>query len=310
MLVLRQMQTSNRRFGSADGLAIVAVVIWGSGISVSKIVIDHIDVLAFLAIRGVCAALLLFVALVALGHNLRVKKTDVGSLALLGGVGIGLTHIGFLFGLKFTLASHGSVLVAMGPVFAALMATWVGWEKPHAMTWCGFGVCLVGIWLLVRGGQADLDIRILLGDLCLLGSALCWAVHILIGKRLLLIYSPLKVLAYATAFSNFVVLPIGIRSVVTQNWKIVTLEGWFGLVFTVLLSLVVANLLWLKSIKEIGVTRTALYQYLVPVVGVAMALLLLKEHLTFHQATGAGVVLSGIALTVWSRTIRSLSQLQ
>lgn len=301
MHILKQLPTRSRRFGSADGTAILAVVIWGTGLSVSKIVLNHISVLTFLTIRGVFASLLLFLALAALGHSIRVNKKDIGQLAVLGVVGIGLTNIGFLFGLNYTLASHGSVLVAMGPVFATMIASWLGWERAKTTTWFGIGVCLVGIWLLVGGGQAVFDFRILLGDIFLLASALCWAVYILISKRLLQVYSPLKVTAYALAFSNLLLLPLGIRSVVAQDWGTVALEGWLGIVFTVLFALVVANILWLKSVKRIGVTRTSLYQFLVPVVGISVAVLLLKEHLASQQIIGAGVVLSGIALAARER---------
>ena len=63
------------------------------------------------------------------------------------------------------------------------------------------------------------------------------------------------------------------------------------------LSLVVAYLLWNRSVKAIGGTRTAIYMCLTPLVAVLGAWLVLGERPHPLQGIGAIFIIAGVLLT-------------
>ena len=63
------------------------------------------------------------------------------------------------------------------------------------------------------------------------------------------------------------------------------------------LSLVVAYLLWNRSVQAVGGTRTAIYMCITPLVAVGAAWVVLGEHARPLQAIGAVLIIAGVLLT-------------
>lgn len=278
----------------ADAFALLAVLFWGINVAFTKSALDEIDVLAFITLRVLLSAVIAFLALFIIEHDVGVKRRDLVPLGLLGLVGVGLAQLAFILGLNFSLASHGALLLGMTPVFAALLAGWLGWDRIQKKNWFGVGICLVGLWLLTRAGGTASTGSIFLGDAVTLLSALLGAIYSVFSKRFLQAYSPLKILTYALVFSSALMLLVGGVPVLQQDWRAASLQAVITLVFSALFGTVIASILWLKSIGRIGIVRTSIYQYLLPVIGVALALALLKEELSGQQWVGAVIVMLGI----------------
>jgi drug/metabolite transporter (DMT)-like permease len=92
-------------------------------------------------------------------------------------------------------------------------------------------------------------------------------------------------------------LPLCLPAVLRQDWKQVTAADWLIAVLSSLLALVLAYLLWYRSVKRVGNVRTAVYSNLVPVSGTFAGWLILEERLSPLLALGAAAIFAGIALT-------------
>jgi drug/metabolite transporter (DMT)-like permease len=77
----------------------------------------------------------------------------------------------------------------------------------------------------------------------------------------------------------------------------VSWSAWLALAYAAVLSLVVAYLLWNRSVKLVGSTRTAIYMCVTPLVAVCGAWLLLGEQPHPLQAVGAALIVAGVLLT-------------
>lgn len=284
------------RYSRADLAALLAVVLWGINVSCSKIVLGELDAITFATVRVGISAVLSLAALVLLERNVRVKRADLRRLAVVGIVGVGLPQIVFIFGLSYTYATHGALLIGMNPVFAALMAAWWGLERLRWVNWLGIALSFGGIVLLTGTGFGGTAEQTLFGDGVTLFSVLLGASFAVMSKRFLGDYSPLKVVTYSLIFSTLVLLALGLTHLLAQNWSAVSLYGLGALAFGIVLGTVIANVLWLKSVSRIGIVRTSLYQYVLPVVGVALAWLFLKEELSLRQMMGAVLVVGGALL--------------
>ncbi len=74
-------------------------------------------------------------------------------------------------------------------------------------------------------------------------------------------------------------------------------EAWAALVFSAVFALFVAYLVWYAAIQRLGSAGTAIYANMVPLAGVAVAVVWLGEPLEWVTFVGAGAIVGGVALT-------------
>jgi drug/metabolite transporter (DMT)-like permease len=84
---------------------------------------------------------------------------------------------------------------------------------------------------------------------------------------------------------------------VRLDWGAVKWSAWAALAYATILSLVVAYLLWNRSVKAVGGTRTAIYMCVTPLFAVSGAWLLLGERPHPLQGVGAVLIVAGVLLT-------------
>jgi drug/metabolite transporter (DMT)-like permease len=72
---------------------------------------------------------------------------------------------------------------------------------------------------------------------------------------------------------------------------------WFGLLYSALLSLVVAYLLYNRSVRKIGSVQTSMYGSAIPVITALVAWGAFGERPTVTQALGAALIISGVVAT-------------
>ncbi|MGI8818383.1 MAG: DMT family transporter, partial [Gemmatimonadales bacterium] len=109
--------------------------------------------------------------------------------------------------------------------------------------------------------------------------------------------SPLRVTTITTITGTPGLVLVGLPSVLHLDWGAVSARAWLAVAYASILSLVVAYLLWNRSVKAIGGTRTAIYMCLTPVVAVLGAWLLLGERPHPLQGIGAVFIITGVLLT-------------
>jgi drug/metabolite transporter (DMT)-like permease len=90
--------------------------------------------------------------------------------------------------------------------------------------------------------------------------------------------------------------------VIRLDWRAVGLEAWLAVAYSSVLSLVVAYLLWNRSVKAIGGARTAVYMCITPLVAVLGAWILLGERPQPLQGVGAAFIITGVLLTRAQKT--------
>jgi drug/metabolite transporter (DMT)-like permease len=84
---------------------------------------------------------------------------------------------------------------------------------------------------------------------------------------------------------------------VGMDWGAVGWQGWTALGYATLLSLLVAYVIWNRSVKLVGPSRTVIYMCLTPLVAVVTAAAFLGERPRPLQAVGAALIIGGVLLT-------------
>jgi drug/metabolite transporter (DMT)-like permease len=283
------------RAPAAADLGMLAVVlIWGLNFSVTKGAFATFPPLAFTAVRFAIASVILILLVRRVEGPGSLPDGSLTRLIVLGFIGNTLYQIAFISGLALTSASNSAlILAAMPPVTGRGRggarggpgpATDLG-RRAHGHPRRGPGG--PGRRAGTLGGR-------LTGDLLSLAAVGCWAAYTIGLRRVPSQISALRVTSITTVAGLPGLLLAGTPELIGMEWGRVGLAGWAALGYATVFSLLVAYVLWNRSVAEVGPSRTVIYMCLTPLVAVAGATVMLHEHPEPLQGIGAILILSGV----------------
>ena len=251
--------------------------------------------MAFAAFRcAVAAAILGAVALPAGALRLALPLRDWGLVALLGLLGNTLFHVLVVTGIHHTSPAHAAIMVALSPLFAALLARFLLGEPLGLHRLGGIALAFAGVAVIVtRGGDGTAS---WLGDLLSLGASLSWALYTVIGKPVLARATPLAVTTWATVLGTIPLLPLGLPGLGEVRWSELSMARWLLIAYLSAVTIALANLLWYWVLARRATTRVVAFSYLIPLIATAIAVAAGQEALTASLGLGAAAVLCGVAL--------------
>jgi drug/metabolite transporter (DMT)-like permease len=278
---------------------LLVCLIWGVNFSVMKLAIGQIPALPFTAIRFVLASLLLWLVLRLTEGAVHLPREDTRRLYVLGVVGNTCYQLAFILGLARTSATNSSLILATVPTVVALVGGAAGLERITRRMWIGIVTGTVGVALVIATSGIEFSAGTLAGDLLTVVAVFCWAGYTVGLRRLPAGLSPLRVTTITSIAGTPGLLLVGLPGMVRLDWAAVPGSAWAALAYATLLSLVLAYLLWNRSVQTVGGTRTAIYMCVTPLVAVAAAWIMLGEQARPLQAVGAGLIIAGVLLTRW-----------
>ena len=121
-------------------------------------------------------------SLVTLPFALRHQRDRAGvKWAVIAGVVLALHFVGFFLAMRMTTVAAGTALVALQPIFAALIVKFSGGHIP-SKAWLGMIVSFAGV-LLVVGVDLQISFKSFLGDVAALISAALAAAYMIAGSK-------------------------------------------------------------------------------------------------------------------------------
>jgi drug/metabolite transporter (DMT)-like permease len=285
---------------SGELAALLVVTIWGTNFVFLKLALGEFSVAAFTFLRylGMLAlgwGVLLWRAR-ATGRSMRVARADLRQFALSGVLGFTLYISLSMIGLSYSSAFSNALLIAIAPIFVALLLWARRLERIGAAQALGMMVSFLGIAVFVakdlRGGLGAAG----LGDLINLAAAFFYAAYNVANKPLIGRYPALVVTAYTLTFGGVPVVLACLPALFTQHWGAVSAGGWATLAWSMVAPVYVAWTIWSWAGARIGVARTAMFMYLVPLISGVTAWLLLGEEFGLLKILGAALTLGGLAL--------------
>jgi drug/metabolite transporter (DMT)-like permease len=293
------------QFGAIDVALLMMTVIWGLNAVIVKWTYTQIPPMAFMSLRFMVAGALLVAVAWGTERSLYIARRH-WPLALAAALaGTAIYQPLFLNGLSMTTASNTALIVAASPAFVALLNRLLGREVLAGRGWLGIALAFAGIVLIVEGsGGFGASSQHLLGDLMILLCTFLWAIYAVLAAPLMNAYSPLRVTAVTTGMGALPLTLLGLPAVAALPLEQVQWSGWAGVLYSAVLAIVVAYIIWNMGVKKIGSSRTALYGNLIPVVGAGAAALFLGEAITPLKIVGAAIILLGLQLARTARVVR------
>ena len=291
------MTNPPRDLGTDIGLVLLAAI-WGVNFSVLKVVLDTFDPLALNALRFPIAAVALTLFLTPGARSLRPARADVPRIIALGIAGNVVYQLCFIIGIDWTRAGNASLLLSTTPVWTVILSRLAGYEVPSRGVVFGVLATLVGMTLVVAGGSQDVSLgsATLRGDLLMITASILWSGYTVAGARPVARYGALQMTVWTLWIGTPVIVVMGLPSLLRTELGAVPMATWAGVVYSGLLAIGLAYLLWYHGVQKLGNNRTAVYSNLVPVAALATAWLWLGEVPSPLQLAGAVVILGGLTV--------------
>ena len=281
-----------------DVLLLTMAVIWGVNFSVVKFGTQTMAPLAYNGIRIALAAVTLLVIAARVPAPWPSRR-DALSLLGLGILGNFVYQVLFIIGISRTRAGTAALVLAATPAFIAIIGRMRGVERVSGRGWRGIWLQLAGMACVVFGGaRVAAGGESLLGNLLILGGALCWSLFTVSLKPFMHRSHPLHLAALTMTGGALPLLIVASGPLARTDWSAVPAAGWGAVLYSGLLGMVVAYLLYNAGVRAYGPTRTAMFGNLQPIIAlvVAWAWPTLREVPTPWQVVGAVTIVSGLLL--------------
>src|ERR1700682_1811280 len=221
-----------------------------------------------------------------------------GSLGpgLLAGLLFGIEFVLIFSGLVFTSASRAAVFLYTAPFFVALGSHQFLGERLTGLQWGGLGLSFAGVALAIGVPQPNVDAKVLLGDLMVVGGGALWAATTLIAKGTRLRNAaPEKALGYQVALS----IPIlgGASWIFGETiTHVPSLLSTLLLAYQAIWVVGCTFVLWFALVKTYSASKLSAFTFITPLFGVVAAYFLMHDALTPVFGAAALLVTAGLYL--------------
>lgn len=273
-------------------LLLLVTLIWGTTFVIIKDTLDSIPPSLFLALRFSLAALSLIWVRPAPG---------IWRWGLILGAVMFVSYGSQTVGLLYTSASKGAFITALSVVLVPILTGIINRRWLPARVWIAAGLALAGLALMTLTDVGGVNI----GDLIILGTALAYAVHILLIDRAVREQPPLQLAAAQ-------IWPVAVLSwlwAMPHAGQIGQLSGqvWLAIGFLAVVATALVLVLQNTAQKVVSPHTAALIFVLEPVFAAVFGWLLLGEQLGLFGWLGGLLVLLGMLVSELRPVRRSVA---
>lgn len=276
----------------------IAVILWGlSFIWTNSIIKTSVPVFTFIFLRMFIAGVSLFVVSKLTKKLQKIEKKDIKWFLLLVFFEPFIYFIGETLGIKYTNSPTVSALViALIPVLTMIVSSMFFSEKLTFAKVTGALMTFIGIAIMVVfKGEISVDYQ---WGIALLFAAVIGAVGwSSVVKKLSTKYNPFTIATYQFMLGAVYFLPVFLF---TNNGYqlslLLRIDFILPLLALAILCSCLAFSLYILSIKEIGLTQTAVFVALIPAVSALTSHLLGIEIISWVELIGIIVVITGVII--------------
>ncbi len=245
--------------------------------------------------------ILLLVATFWREKEIRIQKEDWGKVIMVGALGLGLYQVFWSLGLNLTSPSNSALILSIQPLLGVLYVDLIKKEHVGRQQYWGMLLALVGVVFVILKPTAKLhfSIETLPGDLLTLMAGFCSAIFFSVwSKSLLKTYSPLRLMSYCMLIGSLVLWIASPFSAQPVIWDQVWEKTWWSMGYAVVFSGMLGHVFWYEGLGRIGVTKSMVYLYFIPIWAVVFNFLMMGETIFLQQIVGGVLILLGVHQTL------------
>ncbi|WP_425111911.1 DMT family transporter [Bradyrhizobium sp.] len=279
----------------AIALILVLCLTWAFNQIAIKLALPEIPPMLQAALRSAAALPVLLLLARIRGVKMFERDGTLGA-GLFAGVLFGLEFVLIYRGLQLTSASRAVVFLYTAPFFVALGSFRFLGERLGPSQWGGLALSFLGVALAMGVPQANVDGKVLLGDLLIVLGGMLWGATTVVAKGTRLRFAPPeKALGYQVATS----IPIlgtaaflfGERITHMPSPFVMGLMAWqafwvVGTTFTI----------WFALVKTYSASKLSAFTFITPLFGVVASYFIMHDALTLAFGGAAILVIAGLFL--------------
>jgi drug/metabolite transporter (DMT)-like permease len=292
-----QVASSAERSLSAGAVAMMLMLClsWGFNQIAVKLVLPDVPPMLQATIRS--AGALPVLLLIAWLRGVKLFQRDNTLVpGLFAGLMFGFEFVLIYHGLLLTSALRAVVFLYTAPFFVALGSYQFLDERLRASQWGGLALSFAGVALAIGVPQADVDARVLLGDLMIVGGGALWAATTLVVKATTLLkVAPEKALGYQVATS----IPILAAAAWISGERLTHVPGPLALSLLAYQAFWVVGLtflLWFALVKTYSASKLSAFTFITPLFGVVASYFIMHDRLSLAFGAAALLVIAGLYL--------------
>jgi drug/metabolite transporter (DMT)-like permease len=282
---------------------VVTMFLWGLAWPVGRVLVTGLPPISIAVLRYAIVVPVLFAILWVKKTRLSIRRQWTVNLVVMGLLSTTLYQAFFLYGVTYAAASDDSLVIGVGPVLIAVLASFVLNEPLTRTKVLGLLSGLAGIAVIsLLSPNTNVPNR-LLGVTLVFGGATAYALYTVLLRRFVATnranntegaLSSLSILAWISLFGWIFLIPFSLLEAPwTYNWSS---TSWLGILYLAILSTVVGYFFYVEGVSKIGASRAAIFSNLVPVFGVISSILLLGEHASPWHGVSFLLILAGVVL--------------
>ena len=300
---------ANRRpFLIGLALAMAGSVLFSGKAIVIKLAYRHgVDATTLITLRMLVAAPLFAIAYAwASRGKAALTKEDHWRLIAIGLIGYyAASYLDFL-GLKYVTAGLERLILYLNPTIVVIISALVFGRQMTRNDGLALALAYAGIVAVFWHDVSFAGEGVALGALLIFGSAVAYAIYLVMGGEIVRRHGAIRPTAYAMLVSTLAVVVqffvLNPASAFVQPEPVY----WLSLVNGVLCTVLPVFAIML-AVERLGANRTALATMIGPVSTILLAWIFLAESITAWQLVGTALVLAGILLLSLERPPQALS---
>jgi drug/metabolite transporter (DMT)-like permease len=275
----------------------IVILTWGINFGIVKSAYQDLPPILFAAIRFTVSGIVIFLLTFWRERSVSIRKKDLGMVAAVGGMGLGLYQILWSLGLNLTSASNSALILSAQPLLGTLYMDLIKKEAVGKRKYLGMILALAGVILVILKPSVRLHFSLdtLPGDVLTLVAGICAAIFFSAwSKPLLRIYSPLRLMGHCMIIGSLVLWMVVLFIPQPVGWDRTGMTAWWSLGYAIVFAGVLGHLCWYEGIGRIGVTKSLTYLYFIPVCAVLFNYLWMGEKIFPQQIVGGALILWGV----------------
>lgn len=279
--------------------------LWGSSYLFIKIGVDAgLQPFTLVSLRLLFGVALLAAVVGAAREPLPREPRMLGHLVMLGFFSVALPFGLITWAEQSVDSSLAAVLTGAMPLFVIpFAASMLSAERVTFNALLGVIVGFVGVAIVVGFDPAALAGGELTAELALVGAAASYAFGGVYARRNV---HGLRPMIPALFQVGIALVMMSVPALLLERpWeRNIPADAWFAVVWLGLLGSGAAYLVFFRLLQRWGATRTSMVAYVLPIWGIVLGALVLREAIDLRLLIGTAIVISGIALVNRRQSLR------
>lgn len=271
------------RKGFMIAAALLCCFLWGSAfvsipVGYRLLSLDTEDIFQislFAGTRFFIASMMIFAYAFFTGKSMRIDLGQLGKVAVLGLMQTFGQYVFFFLSLRTIHPANGAILSSMGVFFTIILAHFI--YKSDRLTpkkTMGLFIGLTGIFILNGGTGGGFSLT---GEGFMMTSSLIGAISGLYTKRIAKSLSPYVITGYQLLLGSILLMSLGAAFAQDVQFSITLFSGSIVLYLSFISAM--AFTLWSGLLKHNPVSRISIYKFSIPLFGVFLSFVFLREGL-------------------------------